>query len=72
MIALAHLSMLTQAAKGEFRMQADDAEARQTWLISFIRTGQGIVNDEDRNLARLINNAIGTQFEMLNTQPDAA
>jgi hypothetical protein len=68
MIALAHLSMLTQAARGEFRMHADDAEARQAWLVGFIRTGAGIVNEDDRALARLINNALGTQSGMLSTQ----
>lgn len=71
-LALAHLSMLTQAAKGEFRMLPDDAESRQAWLVGFIRTGAGIADEENCRLARQINNLMGTQSEILNTQPDAA
>jgi chaperone required for assembly of F1-ATPase len=72
MIALAHLSMLAQAANGEFRALPGEIEERQVWLSSFIRTGQGIVNEDDRRLARQINNFLSTQSEMLSTQPDAA
>jgi hypothetical protein len=71
-IALAHLSMLAQAANGEFRPRAGEVEARQAWLSSFIRTGQGIVTEEDRELARLINSALSTQSVILSTQSDAA
>jgi hypothetical protein len=71
-LALAHLSMLSQAAKGNFRMTPEDAESRQAWLIGFIRTGTGIVSEEDRQLARGINELLGTQLGMLSTQPNAA
>lgn len=71
-LALAHLSMLTQAAKGEFRMQPGDAESRQAWLVGFIQTGAGIVSEENRRLARQINDLLSTQSAMLSTQPDAA
>lgn len=71
-VALAHLSMLAQAAKGEIRMLPSDAETRQTWLISFIRTGEGIVSEANRQLARQINDLLRTQSETLSTQPTAA
>lgn len=68
-IALAHLSMISQAANGEYRPRPGEIETRQTWLTSFIRNGQGIVTDEDRRTARLINLTLGTQSEKLSTQP---
>ena len=71
-VALAHLSMIAQAANGEYRPRPGEIEQRQAWLTSYIRTGQGIVNEEDRRLARGINALLGTQFESLSTQPDAA
>jgi hypothetical protein len=72
MIALAHLSMLAQAAKGEFRALPEDVETRQAWLIGFIRTGAGIADEENRQLARQINDLLSTQSGMLSTQPNAA
>ena len=72
LVALAHLSMLAQAANGEYRPGRGEIEERQAWLISFIRTGQGIVNEDDRQFARGINEFLASQFGKLNTQPDAA
>lgn len=71
-LAQAHLSMLTQAAKGNFRMTSEDAESRQAWLIGFIRTGAGIVSEENRRLAQQVNDLLSTQSGMLSTQPNAA
>lgn len=71
-LALAHLSMLSQAARGDFRMQPADAESRQAWLIGFIRTGTGIVSEEERQLAQQINEFLNTQRATLSTQPNAA
>jgi len=71
-IALAHLSMIAQAANGEYKPRPGEIEERQAWLSSFIRTGQGIVTEEDRQLARLINEALSTQSAKLSTQSDAA
>jgi hypothetical protein len=71
-LALAHLSMLSQAAKGDFRMLPDDVEARQAWLVGFIQTGQGIADESNRQLASQINEFLSTQSGMLSTQPDAA
>lgn len=71
-VALAHLSMIAQAANGEYRPRAGEIEERQAWLTSFIRTGRGIVNEDDRSLARGINTLLSTQFGMLSTQSDAA
>jgi hypothetical protein len=69
-IALAHLSMLTQAAKKEIRMLPEDAESRQAWLIGFISTGAGIVSEENRRLAQQINDFLSTQSGTLSTQPE--
>ena len=71
-VALAHLSMIAQAANGEYRPRPGEIEQRQAWLTSFIRTGQGIVSESDRGLARLINSALSTQSGILSTQSDAA
>lgn len=71
-LALAHLSMLSQAAKGNFRMAPEDAESRQAWLIGFITTGAGIVSEESREIAKQINDLLSTQSGMLSTQPNAA
>lgn len=72
LVALAHLSMLAQAASGEFRALPGEIEERQVWLSSFIRTGQGIVNEDDRRLARQINDFLSNQSTILSTQSDAA
>lgn len=72
MVALAHLSMLVQAVKGELRMLPEDAETRQAWLIGFIRTGAGIADEANRQLAKRINELLSTQSERLSTQPSAA
>jgi hypothetical protein len=71
-VALAHLSMIAQAANGEYRPRPGEIETRQAWLTSFIRTGEGIVNEDDRRLARGINTILSTQLGLLSTQPDAA
>jgi hypothetical protein len=64
--------MIAQAANGEYRPRPGEIEQRQAWLTSFIRTGQGIVNEEDRQLAREINTLLSTQSGILSTQPNAA
>jgi len=71
-VALAHLSMIAQAANGEYKPRPGEIEQRQAWLTSFIRTGQGIVNEADRQLAKGINELLSTQLNVLSTQPDAA
>jgi hypothetical protein len=71
-IALAHLSMLAQCANVEIKQSHDQIEARQAWLTSFIRTGEGSVSEDDRRLARQINDLLSTQSGILSTQPNAA
>jgi hypothetical protein len=63
-IALAHLSMIAQAANGEYSPRPGEIETRQTWLVGYLRTGEGLVTDADRQLARQINQLLG--------QPQAA
>lgn len=71
-IALAHLSMIAQAANGEYRPRPGEIEVRQAWLTEFIRTGQGLVTEQGRETARAINQTLSTQSETLSTQSDAA
>lgn len=58
-IALAHLSMIAQAANGDYSPRPGEIETRQAWLIGYLRTGEGLVTDEDRQLARQINQVLG-------------
>jgi hypothetical protein len=58
-IALAHLSMIAQAANGDYVPRPGEIETRQAWLIGYLRTGEGLVTDEDRQLARQINQLLG-------------
>lgn len=69
LIALAHLSMIAQAANGEYKPRPGEIETRQAWLIEFFKTGQGLVTESDRQAARLINAALSTQSGSLSTQP---
>lgn len=70
-IALAHLSMIAQAALGVYQPRPGEIENRQAWLSSFLRTGQGLLTDEDKELSRRINAALSTQPDSLSTQSAA-
>jgi len=72
MVALAHLSMIAQAANDEYKPRSGEIEERQAWLCAFIRTGHGLVTEEDRQFARQINALLSTQSGLLSTQPSAA
>ena len=56
--ALAHLGMLVQAAKGQYKADVQEIDERAAWLVGFFRTGQGIVNDENKAVVQLINGAL--------------
>jgi hypothetical protein len=58
MIALAHLSMIAQAANGEYKPQPGEIERRQAWLTEYLMTGQGIVTDESKLSAQKVNAAL--------------
>ncbi len=70
-IALAHLSMIAQAANGEYKPRPGEIEQRQAWLVGFLKTGQGLVTDADRECSRAINKVL-SQPEPLSTHSDAA
>lgn len=57
-IALAHLSMIAQAAQGEYKPQPGEIERRQTWLTEYLLTGQGLVSETGRLSAQIVNNAL--------------
>ena len=57
-IALAHLSMIAQAANGEYKPRPGEIEERQTWLTEYLLTGDGIVSEDARLSARRVNAAL--------------
>ncbi len=57
-IALAHLSMIAQAANGEYKPRPGEIEERQTWLTEYLLTGKGIVSETGRLSAQIVNNAL--------------
>ena len=58
MVALAHLSMIAQAANGEYKPQPGEIERRQSWLTEYLTTGQGIVTDDAKLSAQKVNAAL--------------
>lgn len=66
-IAIAHLSMIAQAASGEYEPRPGEIEERQAWLTEFILTGKGIVSEAGRLSAQIVNNAL-----KLSAQPSEA
>ena len=57
-IALAHLSMIAQAANGEYAPRSGEIAQRQTWLTECILTGEGSVSETARLSAQIVNNAL--------------
>jgi hypothetical protein len=57
-IALAHLSMISQAATGKYKPQPGETERRQAWLTNFILTGEGIVSEDAKLSAQKVNEAL--------------
>lgn len=56
--ALTHLSMISQAANGEYKPQSGEIERRQAWLTEYILTGNGIVSEAGKLSAQIVNNAL--------------
>jgi hypothetical protein len=61
MFAIAHMSMLCQTAKGEIKMSPGEVDEREAWLMGYIRNGVGLVTDENRRMAEVVNAALSTQ-----------
>ena len=59
--ALGHLRMMALAAQGEYSPRKGELERREAALISFIRSGQCLATDDDRELLTKIRMAMTTQ-----------
>lgn len=57
-VALAHLSMIAQAANGEYKPQPGEIERRQIWLTEYLLTGNGLVSEESKLSVQKINQAL--------------
>lgn len=57
-IILAHLSMIAQAARGEYSPRPGEIDKREAVIISYLRTGQPIATDEDRQLREAVSRAL--------------
>lgn len=58
LIAVAHLSMVAQAANGEYKPRPGEIEERQAWLTEYLLTGKGIVSETGKLSAQIVNNAL--------------
>lgn len=56
--AIGHLEMIVQAAKGEYSPRKGELEKRQAAVIAFMRTGQCVADDEDRELLAIVSAAL--------------
>lgn len=58
-IAIAHLSMVCQAAAGEIVLDAEDLKEREAWLMKFLATGEGGVTEQAQAEAEAVRAALG-------------
>ena len=58
--ALANLSMLAQAAAGEYQPKPGEVDERLTWLTDYLLTGRGLVTPEGMELAAKLRAALAT------------
>ena len=56
--ALGNLSMLAQIANGEITARDGEVEERVTWLVNYLKTGEGLVTDEARDIAERVRAAL--------------
>lgn len=57
-IVIAHLGMIVQAAEGKYKPEPGEIEKRQALIISYLRTGQCVASDVDRQLVQVIKEAM--------------
>lgn len=57
MTALAHLSIVQQAANGTYKAQAGEVDKRVAVVASFIRTGQCVADDETKRIVEAFKSA---------------
>lgn len=58
MVALGNLSMLAQIAGGEIQAKPGEVAERTAWMIQYIKTGEGLVTDEAREIAERVRAAL--------------
>lgn len=58
--ALAHLDMIFQSATGDYSLKRSDLEKRRAALVAFIRKGNCLASDEDREIAQKVNEIVNT------------
>jgi hypothetical protein len=56
--ALAHLEILFQAASGDYSPKKGELEKRKLAVAAFIRKGDCVAGEDDRELARLVRQAV--------------
>lgn len=65
--ALGHLEMIMQAALGDYSPSRGELEKRQAAIVAFIRTGQCLADDRDRELTQIVKSALAnSQLEVMN------
>lgn len=56
--AIGHLEMICQAAAGDYSLKAGELEKRKSAILAYIRSGQCVASEEDRQLAEKVNKAL--------------
>lgn len=65
--ALAHLSMISQAAIGTYKPDPGEIDERQAWLVGYITEGKGILTEENLRIAQTVTNALAILQNAENT-----
>lgn len=55
---LAHLAMLALAAKGEYSLKSGEIERRHAAIVSYIRTGQCVADEDDLRIIEAVKRAV--------------
>ena len=50
--------MICQAAAGDYSLKAGELEKRKSAILAYIRSGQCVASEEDRQLAEKVNKAL--------------
>lgn len=64
--AIRHLEMIAQAAKGEYSPRKGELEKRQAAIIAYIRTGQCVAVDDDREILRAVQAVLQERIAVAN------
>lgn len=64
--AIGHLEMITQAAKGEYSPRKGELEKRQAAIVAYIRTGQCVAVDDDREILRAVQAVLQERLAVAN------